>query len=116
LTLLDVAWRQHSSADGVAQNEIWAATRSDTDLAALVAPVQMAHVEQTREAHARMMASAGIFDRALSDALLTLNVSALRGLAMEKAVGRGDAQIEAAVAQLRVGFAAIIKNARESRD
>ena len=80
LTLLDVAWLRHSSPDGVAQNEIWAATRSDAELSELVTPIQMAHVEETRAAHARMMAAVGVQDRAVSDALITMNVAALRGL------------------------------------
>ena len=110
--LLDAAWMRHSSPGGVAQNEIRAATRSDPELAERVMPVHLRHVEETRAAFARLMGAAGVKDTAVSDALLTLTVSALRGMALEKALGHGDTRSEAAVLQLKRTLKAMILGAQ----
>lgn len=108
LLLLDTAWERHSAPSGVAQNEIWAATRSDPELAERVRPIHEAQVRQTSAAQATLFARAGVANRVLADAALTLNVAALRGLAMEKALGADPAAINAAVALLRANLDALL--------
>ncbi|MCE2987014.1 MAG: TetR/AcrR family transcriptional regulator [Phenylobacterium sp.] len=110
LALLDSGWMRHASADGVAQDEIRAATRSDPELAECVRPVLMRHVEEIQETFGRLMTAAGITDRAVSDALLTVTIATLRGLALEKALGREEAQVEAAFQQLRRTLEAEIRD------
>ncbi|MFM8820863.1 MAG: TetR/AcrR family transcriptional regulator [Phenylobacterium sp.] len=112
LALLDVAWMRHGSPDGVAHDDIRSATRSDPELAERVMPVLLRHAEETEETFARLMAAAGIDDRSLSDALLTMAVAALRGLALEKALGLDEAQVEAAFQQLRRTLGADIRDRR----
>ncbi|MFN7417387.1 MAG: hypothetical protein ACK5T8_05350, partial [Alphaproteobacteria bacterium] len=58
----------------------------------------------------RLMAAAGIADRPVSDALLTVAVAALRGLALEKALGLDETQVEAAFQQLRRTLGADIRD------
>jgi AcrR family transcriptional regulator len=108
LMLLDTAWERHSAPSGVAQNEIWAATRSDPELAELILPIHEEQIRQTSEAQAAMLARAGVKDRALADAVLTLNVAAFRGLALEQALGADPAAIDAAVALLRANLDALL--------
>lgn len=110
LTLLDVGWMRHGSPDGVAHDEIRSATRSDPELAERVMPVLLRHAEETQETFFRLMAAAGITDRPVSDALLTMAVAALRGLALEKALGQDEAQVEAAFQQLRRTLGADIRD------
>jgi len=108
LILLDTAWERHSAPSGVAQNEIWAATRSDPELAELILPIHDEQIRQTREGQAALLARAGVEDDALAAALLALNVSALRGLALEQALGADPAAIAAAVALLRAHLASLL--------
>jgi hypothetical protein len=70
----------------------------------------MRHVEEIQETFGRLMTAAGITDRAVSDALLTVTIATLRGLALEKALGREEAQVEAAFQQLRRTLEAEIRD------
>jgi AcrR family transcriptional regulator len=101
VTLLEVAWSRFSSPGGVAQTEIWLATRSDPELAAIILPLHDEMTANTQSAQAALFKGAGMTDTTVSDAFMTLNVSALRGLAIERALGTRDEVIDRAFALLR---------------
>jgi AcrR family transcriptional regulator len=97
LALIDIAWRQFSGPGGVAQTEIWMATRSDAELAAAVIPLHDEITANTRDGHARLLRATGKHDREKSDAMMALNISALRGLALERALGASEVVLQRAV-------------------
>jgi AcrR family transcriptional regulator len=101
VTLIDVAWRQFSGPGGVAQTEIWMATRSDAELALVVVPLHDEITAATRDAHARLLRRAGWRNARSSDALLALNIAALRGLAMERALGAHEAVLQRSVDMMK---------------
>lgn len=111
LTLLDCAWRQFSAPGGMATTEIWMATRSDPELAAAVLPVHEQQTEETKRAQAERFAAAGLDDKSLSDALLTLHVSALRGLALERALGADEKVLADAMAVVRNNVVTLLDRA-----
>lgn len=109
MALFDTAWQRFRAPGGVAQTEIWMATRSDAELAALIVPLRERMTAETQVAQANLFASAGMTDAALSDAMMYVNVAAFRGLALERALGADEAVIERAIAQLRVFMAQTIE-------
>lgn len=104
IALLDTAWVQFRSASGIAATEIWIATRSDPELAEAVLPIHREQIASTQDAQAVLLNAAGFRDRESSDALLMMNVAALRGLAFEHALGASEALLESAFSALRRRF------------
>jgi AcrR family transcriptional regulator len=110
IALVDLAWERFRAPSGVAQTEIWNATRSDPSLAAVVLPIHDEIIAATKDAQAAWFAQAtGDNDRTISDALLTLNVAALRGLAMERALGASEASLATSVDLLRDQVKALVR-------
>lgn len=110
--LFDAAWAQFSAPGGVAQTEIWMATRSDPELAAVVIPLHDEMSRQTRLGHANLLAAAGLRDRGISDAMMALNIAALRGLALERALGIEPEVLQRALQMLRENFLNVFQNDR----
>lgn len=81
------AWVQFRSPAGIAQTEIWMATRSDPELAAVVLPVHEAIFARSLAEQARRFAAAGVTDPAVVRAMLYHNVALLRGLSLEHVLG-----------------------------
>jgi AcrR family transcriptional regulator len=101
LALVDIAWLQFSAPSGVAQTEIWMATRSDPELAAVILPLHDEITEMTRQGQGQLMRDAGWRDESQSAALLALNISALRGLAMERALGTSEEVLQRSVEMMK---------------
>lgn len=97
LVIADVAWAQFRAPTGIAQTEIWMATRSDPELAAAVLPIHAAIFESSLTAQAWRFAACGITDASVSDGLLYHNVALLRGLALEYLLGTPEAALRPAV-------------------
>lgn len=108
LAVIDAAWRQFRSPAGIAQAEIWMATRSDPELAAAVLPVHAAMFANSRSTYARLLAQAGITGIGVSDALLYHHVAALRGLAMEHVLGTPEEVLHPSVKLIKDQVLAII--------
>lgn len=79
-----------SEPSGIAQMEIWLATRSDGELASHVLPVCDQQSEKFLLLQGRLLARAGSVDPAFASNLMMLNIAALRGLAVEGAFGVRD--------------------------
>jgi AcrR family transcriptional regulator len=101
LTLFDTGWEQFSSPGGIAQTEIWMATRSDADLAAVIIPLHDQLTEQTRESFRILASKAGLVDADLSAATMTLHIASMRGLALEQALGTDPAVVARSLQILR---------------
>jgi AcrR family transcriptional regulator len=111
LVLFDAAWTQFSAPGGIAQTEIWMATRSDPELAAVVIPLHDEITELTRAFHANLFKEAGIDDGQVSTAVFTMHIAALRGLALERTLGTGDEAIASALAMMRARLEALLEPA-----
>ncbi len=110
--LVDAAWIRFKSPDGIAQVEIWQATRSDPELAEVVLPV---HDEVTNSSHEGLhglMLAAAPVSRAQSRAALVFTVATLRGLAMEHALGAPEADLLPGVYRIKRVLADVIDEAR----
>jgi AcrR family transcriptional regulator len=95
--LVDVAWSCFKSPGGIAQTEVWMATRSDADLAAAVIPI---HAKITRRSAVGLKVVLGgkITDNKPNiEQILTYLVSALRGLALEHVLGSSLDELETSV-------------------
>ncbi len=97
LAIADAGWVQFRAPSGIAQTEIWMATRSDPELAAVVLPIHEAIFASSKAAQAARFAAAGIADPAVSDAVLYHNVAVLRGLALEFVLGTPEAQLRPSI-------------------
>lgn len=97
----DNAWAQFRSPGGIAQIEIWTATRSDPELAAVVLPVHDAMYTRTLADHSRRFAAAGVTDMEVVRMLFYHNVSLLRGLALEHVLGTPLALLDPAVERMK---------------
>lgn len=111
----DTAWAQFRRPSGIAQIEIWTATRSDPELAAVVLPVHDAMYARTLADHSRRFADAGVTDMEVVRMLFYHNVSLLRGLAMEHVLGTPLALLDPAVERMKQTIAEIVLAAREAR-
>ena len=111
----EAAWEQFRSPGGIAQTEVWMATRSDPELAAVVLPIHDAMFEQSKRSQAERFRACGIDDSVLSDGLLYHNVALLRGLALEFVLGTPEAALRPAVDQMKRHLAAIVAGANPSK-
>ena len=111
----EAAWERFRSPGGIAQTEVWMATRSDPELAAVVLPIHDAMFEQSKNSQADRFRACGIDDRAMSDGLLYHNVALLRGLALEFVLGTPEAALRPAVDQMKHHLAAIVAGANPGK-
>jgi AcrR family transcriptional regulator len=99
--LIDAAWVRFKSPDGIAQVEVWQASRSDSELASAVMP---AHDEVTNQSHLGLhaiMSGAGFVSKAQTRSLLLFTVAALRGMAMERALRTPESLLLPGLARLK---------------
>lgn len=101
IAISDQAWVQFRSPSGIAQTEIWMATRSDPELAAVVLPVHEAIFARSLSEQARRFAACGVTDPAVAHAALYHNVALLRGLALEHVLGTPLPVLEPAVERMK---------------
>jgi len=111
----DTAWAQFRSPGGIAQIEVWGATRSDSELAAVVLPVHDSMYARTLADHNRRFAAAGIVDTETVRTLFYHNVSLLRGLALEHVLGTPLALLDPAVDRMKQTIIEVVRAAREAR-
>lgn len=103
----ETAWEQFRAPSGIAQTEIWMATRSDPELAAAVLPIHDAIFTQSKRSQVERFRACGIDDPELSDGLLIHNVALLRGLSLEYVLGTPEAALRPAVDRMKRQLAAI---------
>ena len=107
--LIDTAWSCFKSPSGIAQTEVWMATRSDPDLAAAVIPVHISIVQQSVIA-LRWVLRDRVTDKTMKiEHILTYLVSALRGLSMQYVLGSTDEEIVTSVNLIKSTIHAIIR-------
>ena len=112
MAIVDTGWDQFRSPSGVAQTEIWMASRSDPELAEAVLPVHEAIFARSLEAQVRRFARVGITDEHQVRALLYFNVATLRGLAIEHVLGTPEDILRPAVDCIKVATLAQIRAAQ----
>jgi AcrR family transcriptional regulator len=110
--IIDAAWVQFRSPSGISQFEIWNATRSDTELAAVVLPVHDALYARTLADHSRRLRQAGLTDEGDIRALFYHNVALLRGLALEHLLGAPLAVLDPAVEHIKANIRAMVRATR----
>jgi AcrR family transcriptional regulator len=110
-TIIDSAWVQFRSPSGIAQFEIWNATRSDSELAAVVLPVHDALYARTLADHSRHMREAGLSDEGDIRALFYHNVAMLRGLALEHLLGTPLSALDPAVERIKATIRDMVSKA-----
>lgn len=112
LAIIDTGWDQFRSPSGVAQTEIWMASRSDPELAEAVLPVHEAIFARSLDAQIRRFARVGITDVRDVRTLLYLNVATLRGLAIEHVLGTSEEILRPAVDCIKTATLAHIRAAQ----
>ncbi len=101
MRLTDDVWRAITLPASMAKLEIVIAARSDRTLAAKL-PELYVRIEQRRRAYVWAIAkAAGIRDKKKIDAMVTLHVAAMRGLAIEQMITRDDATVQQAISLLK---------------
>lgn len=106
--LIDTAWSCFRSPSGIAQTEIWMATRSDVDLALAVLPVHTAIVGQSVLALKSVLRDR-VTDKTLkADYILTYLVSTLRGLSLQHVLGSPDEELRTGVQMLKSTIRALL--------
>jgi AcrR family transcriptional regulator len=108
--LVESAWIRFKSPDGIAQVEVWQASRSDPELAAVVLPVHQENVRRSTEGMHRILAEAAPIRPEQSRSLLIFTVAALRGLAMQLALGTPEADLLPGVAQIKRSLRAALED------
>jgi hypothetical protein len=110
--LIDTAWDCFKSPNGIAQTEIWMATRSDPELAAAVLPIHDANAKRSVRALKFVMDHYQHKQEVFMEGLLCYLVSALRGLALQHVLGSptkeltlGVSLVKATVHSMLVGAA-----------
>lgn len=112
----EVAWDRFRAPSGIAQTEIWMATRSDPELAAVILPIHDAIFERSKHAQHQRFIACGLDDRALSDGILIHNVALLRGLALEFVLGTPEVALRPAIDSMKRQLAAVVADARTPKD
>jgi AcrR family transcriptional regulator len=112
IAIIDTGWDQFRSPSGVAQTEIWMATRSDPELAEAVLPVHEEIFARSLGAQVRRFARAGITDIRDVRTLLYLNVATLRGLAIEHVLGTPEEILRPAIDCIKIATLAHIRAAQ----
>ena len=113
LTIIDTAWTQFREPAGIAQFEVWNATRSDAELAAVVLPVHDRMYARTLADHSLRFAEAGVTDGAVVKALFHHNVATLRGLALEHLLGTPLSELDPAVERMKHTIAEVVRASGE---
>lgn len=106
--LIDTAWMCFRSPGGIAQTEVWMATRSNPDLAAAVIPVHVAITAQSA-AGLKLVLGDRLSSRApTAEHILTYLVSALRGLALQNVLGTPDTELKTGVQLVKATIRALV--------
>ena len=95
--LIDTAWSCFKSPGGIAQTEVWMATRSNPDLAAAVIPVHNAIVHQSIAGLKSVLGDDLLNNKFKAEHILTYLVSALRGLALQHVLGSPEDELTTGV-------------------
>jgi AcrR family transcriptional regulator len=107
--LVDTAWACFKSPGGIAQTEIWMATRSDQELATIVLPVHVAIVRQS------VISLAAVLEGRLGNTsfkiehILTYLVSSLRGLSIQHVLGSPEEELVTAIDLIKSTIHALLK-------
>jgi AcrR family transcriptional regulator len=109
--LIDTAWQCFRSPGGVAQTEIWMASRSDAELAAAVLPVHAAIGRRSTKALAFVFGHYEMREDVSMEALLCYLVSALRGLSLQHILGTPEAELAASVALIKSTARSLLSDA-----
>lgn len=112
MAIIDTGWDQFRSPSGVAQTEVWMATRSDPELAEAVLPVHEAIFARSLRQQLRRFAKAGVHNAQDVRTLLYLNVATLRGLAIEHVLGTPEHILRPAVDCIKIATLAHIRAAQ----
>jgi AcrR family transcriptional regulator len=116
LVISDIAWVQFRSPSGIAQTEIWMATRSDPELAAAVLPVHDQMFARSFEEQARRFVAAGLRDMQAARMFLYHNVALLRGLSLEHVLGTPRDVLDASVERMKQTVRDVVLAARANGD
>ena len=101
VALTDAVWASWKRPHALALMEIDLASRGDPELAPRYRPMRAALEAAQRERYSEICRAAGIDDRDLTDALMTLSVGAMRGMTIQAMVTGDTDAAEAGMALLR---------------
>jgi AcrR family transcriptional regulator len=107
--LIDAAWHAHTQPSTVALHEIWMATRADKELAARFRPFQAASDARATRDLVAYLPDSGLNEDASAGANRFL-VAALRGLAIDRAMGRSAEEQKDEIAALKAAAHALLIN------
>lgn len=116
MAIIDTGWDQFRSPSGIAQTEIWMATRSDPELAEAVLPVHEAIFARSLRQQIRRYGKAGVTNVRDVRTYLYLNVATLRGLAIEHVLGTPEEILRPAVDCIKIATLAHIRAAQAARN
>jgi AcrR family transcriptional regulator len=108
LIIVDTAWAQFRRPSGIAQFEVWNATRSDSELAAVVLPFHDRMSARTLADHTERFREAGVTDVGQVQALFYHNVALLRGLALEHLLGTPLMTLQPAVERMKQAIREVV--------
>jgi AcrR family transcriptional regulator len=95
--LIDTAWACFKSPGGIAQTEVWMASRSDPMLADAVLPVHAKIVSQSMAGLKSVLPAKVASNTNIVGPMLTYLVGALRGLSLQHVIGAADEELQAGV-------------------
>jgi AcrR family transcriptional regulator len=112
--LIDTAWACFRSPGGVAQTEIWMASRSDPELAAAVLPVHAAIDKRSVRALAYVLGHYDYPEDVTLESFLCYLVSSLRGLSIQHILGNPEAELAASVGLIKVTARTLVREPQPS--
>jgi AcrR family transcriptional regulator len=107
--LIDTAWECFKSPAGIAQTEIWMATRSDAELGAVVLPVHAAIAKESVERLKGLLGDKLIDPNTKLEQILAYLVGSLRGLALEKMLGALPCELDLSVTFIKRTIRSLLK-------
>jgi AcrR family transcriptional regulator len=107
--LINAAWHTHTQPSTVALHEIWMATRADKELAARFRPFQAASDARATRDLIAYLPDSGLSAEASAGANRFL-VAALRGLAIDSAMGRDAEEQQDEITALHAAAQALLIN------
>jgi AcrR family transcriptional regulator len=113
--LIDTAWECFKSPNGVAQTEIWMATRSDPELAAAVLPIHDAIGKRSVRALSFVMDHYQHKQEVFMEGLLCYLVSALRGLALQHVLGSPPKELALGVSLIKATVHSMLVDETDTR-
>jgi AcrR family transcriptional regulator len=107
--LIDTAWSCFKSPGGIAQTEVWMASRSDSVLAQTVLPVHAEIMGQSMAGLKSVLPAHVAGNKDVVAPMLTYLVGTLRGLSVQHVLGASDQELQLGVDMIKSTIQAIVR-------